>query len=346
MKNPSADHDLIGRIRDADVTALAELYDAHATRVYSLACRILRNEADAEDVVQEAFLQVWRQAAKFDLARGAVAGWLLTITRSRAIDRLRRRNGRAQREERCENLEELFSAPAAAADQVLIWEESGRVARRAVAALPPAQRVPLELAYFEGLTHTEIADVLCQPLGTVKTRIRIAMQKIRDGLISGAADLSEHEPSPFTVELSEYLARSPMLTDTYRSLEGLRVLVVDDDSETIDLLRTVLESAGAYVMTGRSVSEGVAHLEAAWPDVILADIAMPGEDGYSLLRQARALADRSGQRLSAAAFTALGRCERAAALSAGFAAHIRKPIQPHTLLETVAFLALRESPAG
>lgn len=341
MINPSADHDLIGRIRDADVTALAELYDGHATRAYSLACRILRNDADAEDVVQEAFLQVWRQAAKFDPARGAVAGWLLTITRSRAIDRLRRRNGRAQWEERRENLEELVSAPGATADQVLIWEESGRVARRAVSALPPAQRVALRLAYFEGLTHSEISDVLCQPLGTVKTRIRIAMQKMRDGLISGAADLSEHEPSPFTVELSEYLARRPMLTNTYRSLKGLRVLVVDDDSETVDLLRTVLESAGACVMTGRSASEGMAHLEAAWPDVLLADIAMPAEDGYALLRRARALADGSGRRLAAASFTALGLPERAAALSAGFAAHISKPIQPHTLLDTVANLAGR-----
>lgn len=341
MKNPSADHDLIGRIRDADVTALAELYDAHATRVYSLACRILRNDADAEDVVQEAFLQVWRQAAKFDLARGAVAGWLLTITRSRAIDRLRLRNGRAQREERCETLEELFSAPAATADQMLIWEESGRVARRSVAAVPPAQRVALELAYFEGLTHTEIADVLCQPLGTVKTRIRVAMQRILAELISGSGDLSEHEPSPFTVELAEYLARRPMLTNTYRSLEGVRVLVVDDDAETLDLLRTVLESAGACVMTGRSAPEGVAHLEAAWPDVLLADIAMPGEDGYALLRKARALADGSGRRLVAAAFTALGLPERAAALGAGFATHISKPIQPHTLLDTVANLAGR-----
>jgi len=341
MTNPSAGHDLIGRIREADVAALAELYDVHGTRVYSLACRILRNHADAEDAVQEVFLQVWRQAATFDTARGSVAGWLLTITRSRAIDRLRRRDGRAQREERREELEQMFAAPDAAADQALIGEENARVARRAVGALPPAQRVPLELAFFEGLTHSEIADALRQPLGTVKTRIRIAMRRIRDGLISGSADPPEHEPSPFTVELSEYLAKRPMLTDAYRSLEGIRVLGVDDDAETLDLLRTVLESAGACVMTGRSASEGVAHLEAHWPDVVLADIAMPEEDGYALLRRARALADRSGRQLVAAAFTALGRGERAAALGAGFAAHILKPVQPHTLLETVANLAGR-----
>lgn len=346
MKDPSSAHDLIDRIRDADVTALAELYDAQATRVYSLACRILRDHADAEDVVQDAFLQVWRDAAKFDLARGTVAGWLLMITRSRAIDRLRRRHGRAQREERHVDLEHRFATPDARADQVLIGEETGRVARRAVEALPPAQRVALELAFFEGLTHSEIADVLRQPLGTVKTRIRGALHKMRDGLDNGSVDVAEHEPSPFTVELSAYLAERPILTNTYRSLEGLRVLVVDDDAETVDLLRTVLESAGACVSTGRSASEGMAHLEAAWPDVLLADISMPVEDGYALLRRARALADGSGRRLAAAAFTALGRSERAAALGAGFAAHIGKPIQPHVLLKTVADLALRESSPG
>ena len=343
MKNPLAGDDLIERIRDADVTALAELYDVHGARVYSLACRILRNPADAEDVVQEAFLQVWRQAAKFDLARGSVAGWLLTITRSRAIDRLRRRHGRAQREESCEDLEHIFAGQHPTADQALISEENARIARQAVDGLPAAQRVPLELAFFEGLTHSEIAGVLCQPLGTVKTRIRVALHRLRDGLISGLAAVAEHEPTPFTVELSAYLAQRPVLTDVYRSLDGVRVLVVDDDAETVGLLRTVLESAGACVSTGRSAAEGMAHLEAAWPDVLLADISMPGEDGYALLRRARALADRSGRTLTAAAFTALGLPERAAALGAGFAAHIRKPIQPHALLKTVADLALRES---
>nr|MBA3640394.1 sigma-70 family RNA polymerase sigma factor [Acidobacteriota bacterium] len=123
MKNPSAGDDLIARVRDADVTALAELYDLHGARVYSLACRILRNPADAEDVVQEAFLQAWRQAASFDLARGSVAGWLLTITRSRAIDRLRRRRGRGQREESCEDLEQMVAGQHPAVDQALIAEE-------------------------------------------------------------------------------------------------------------------------------------------------------------------------------------------------------------------------------
>ncbi|MBA2260305.1 MAG: sigma-70 family RNA polymerase sigma factor [Acidobacteria bacterium] len=341
MKNPAIAEDLLGRMRDADVTALAAFYDRHATRVYSLALRILRQHADAEEVVQEAFLQVWREAARFDPERGTIESWLLLITRSRAIDRVRTRKRRAQREAPSEHLEHQFAAADRAVDLTLIEAQASRAMRRVLEAIPAPQRVPLELAFFQRLTHPEIAEILQQPLGTVKTRIRAGLQRMRNGLADVPVDAPTREPSPFTVALSEYLAKRPVLTPAYRSLEGLRVLVVDDDLETVGLLRTVLESAGAHVSTGRSASEGLAHLHAAWPDVMVADICMPGEDGYSLLRQARALAEVSGRRLSALAFTAFGRRETDTAPGAGFEAHLAKPVQPHTLLDAVARLAGR-----
>jgi len=137
------------------------------------------------------------------------------------------------------------------------------------------------------------------------------------------------------------LRRMGVLTPTYRSLDGIRILVVDDDGETVDLVTTVLQSAGATVLVARSTSDGLAKLGAAWPDLILADIAMPGADGYVLIQQARTLADASGRRLIAVAFTALGSREREKAISAGFATLVSKPVQPHALLELVATLASR-----
>ena len=341
MTDSPAPPELIVRLRRGDVTALAGLYDRHAAVVYGLVCRIVQNHADAQDVVQETFLQVWQQAWRFDDTRGEFEGWLLTIARSRALDRVRRTSCRWRREEGLDHVENLMAPSEWATDQLLIREERGQAIRHEFAALPVIQRIAVELAFYEGLTHAEVADVLCQPLGTIKTRIRLALHKMRDGLSGEPTDPHAHEPSPFTVALAEYLARRPLLTATYRSLGGLRILVVDDDPETVDLTTTVLQSAGAIVTTAPSTRAGVARLGVAWPDVILADIAMPCEDGYSLLRQARALADASGRRLRAAAFTALGAGEHEKALRAGFAALVSKPVQPHVLLDVVAGLASR-----
>ncbi|MEO5895260.1 MAG: response regulator [Vicinamibacterales bacterium] len=223
----------------------------------------------------------------------------------------------------------------------MIREQHGREARREFEALPAMQRIPVELAFYEGLTHSEIADILCQPLGSVKTRIRLALHKMRDGLNGAASVAPSREPSPFTVALANHLARHPRLKPARRSLRGLRVLVVDDDGETVDLVTTVLQSAGATVMTAQSTSEGLAWLGTIWPDLILADITMPRDDGYSLLRLARVLADASGLPLREAAFTARGTDEGAKARQAGFVALVAKPIQPHVLVETVASLTGR-----
>jgi len=161
-----------------DQSALAELYDRHARPVYSLALRIVRDQGDAEDVVQEVFSQAWRQADRYDPARGNAAAWLLTLTRSRAIDRLRGRQARPwQAAEGPLSIDlpdgnlgpDLLAASA---------EMAGRV-KSALQAIPLVERLALELAYFEGHTHTEIAERLELPLGTVKTRIRQGLGRLR-----------------------------------------------------------------------------------------------------------------------------------------------------------------------
>ena len=161
--------------------ALAELYDRHAASIYSLALRILGDAADAEDVVQDVFTQAWRQSSRYEASRGAVGAWLLTLARSRAIDRLRARRARPGAVTDDRAADRVADAGPAADAQVLSFEQVSRV-RAALDELPLLQRAAIELAYFEGLSHAEIAARLEQPLGTVKTRIRLAMVKLRDAL--------------------------------------------------------------------------------------------------------------------------------------------------------------------
>ena len=171
---PSPTQVLLQRLTSGDSGALAELYDLHAGLVNGLALRILRNAAEAEDVVQEVFVQVWRQAERYDPARGSAEAWLATIARSRALDRLRRRT--ARREE---------SGEAWPVAGIQPRPEEALAVRKALGSLSSDQRRALELAYYEGLTQSEIAAHLGQPLGTIKTRIRSAMIRLRDVL--GAA---------------------------------------------------------------------------------------------------------------------------------------------------------------
>src|SRR5262245_52660235 len=157
-----ADQAAVGRMAGGDAAALAEFYDRHARPVYSLALRILQDAADAEDIVQEVFAQAWRQASKYDARRGAPAAWLLTMARSRAIDRVRARrvrpevsgtpspaDGRARQDSA--DVPDSGALPDA---QLLSAEQVARV-RKALSDLPMLQRVALELAFYEGLTHVE-----------------------------------------------------------------------------------------------------------------------------------------------------------------------------------------------
>lgn len=172
-----ADVYLVQRLAAGDRDAVAELYDRHAARVMGLAVRILRNSGDAEDVVQEVFSQAWRTAPNYQPARGTVAGWLLMMARTRAIDRVRSRQTRRDAGD-AQDLDRLAADAAPVPDQLIASEEASRV-REAMLALPDEQRTAIELAYFEGLTQTEIAERTETPLGTVKTRIRAALTSLR-----------------------------------------------------------------------------------------------------------------------------------------------------------------------
>ncbi len=157
--------------------AAAELYDRHAPQVYALARRILRDASDAEDVVQEVFTQAWRTAARYEHDRGSVAGWLLMMTRTRAIDRVRARQARPISDPSLSP--DVLPAVQPQVHDMLLAAEQAAVVRDAIRALPDAQRMALELAYYEGLTQAEIAERLAQPLGTVKTRMRAALGVLR-----------------------------------------------------------------------------------------------------------------------------------------------------------------------
>jgi RNA polymerase sigma-70 factor (ECF subfamily) len=170
MAEPEA-RDLLRRLMTGDHAALGVFYDRYAGLVNGLALRILRDSSEAEDVVQEVFVQVWRQAAKFDPARGTPEAWLCTMARTRALDRLRRRTSR--REEPSETAPGESAAPR---------NEEALAVRKALDGLSSDQRTALELAYYEGLTQSEIAERLGEPLGTIKTRIRTAMIRLKDVL--------------------------------------------------------------------------------------------------------------------------------------------------------------------
>ncbi|MDR4494714.1 MAG: sigma-70 family RNA polymerase sigma factor [Nitrospirales bacterium] len=172
---------LIGRTAQGDEAALGTLYDKTGSHVYGLAIRILGDTTMAEEVTMDVFLQVWRQAEQFDQSRGNPMVWLAVLTRSRAIDRLR--VGKKDREAR-EPLQEVGEEPSPERDpeQRSFYLEQCRIVQQALASLPAEQREVIELAYFGGWSQNEIAIQIGQPLGTVKTRMRLSMMKLRNVL--------------------------------------------------------------------------------------------------------------------------------------------------------------------
>ncbi len=175
-KAPDRDGEVAARLQRGEVTALESLYDRYGRLAHGLAFRILNDRTAAEDVVQEAFIGIWRHAGTFDASRGSLQNWLLSIVHNRAIDRLRGRSGR-RREVELQTAERIVEVPDAW-ESVSLELEREQI-REAFERLPEAQRRTLELSYFGGYTHVEIARQMEVPLGTVKGRMRIGLEKMR-----------------------------------------------------------------------------------------------------------------------------------------------------------------------
>jgi RNA polymerase sigma-70 factor (ECF subfamily) len=172
-----ADEDLISLVPRGDAEALAVLYDRHSRVAYSLAYRMMGERQAAEDLLQDAFLEIWRGAATYRAERGSLRTWILSIVHNRGIDQLRSLSSRRRTQEKVE-AEAPTSQPSEAFAES--WRNSQREqVRAAMSTLPPEQLKILELAYFSGYTHVEIADMLVLPLGTVKGRMRLGLKKIR-----------------------------------------------------------------------------------------------------------------------------------------------------------------------
>jgi RNA polymerase sigma-70 factor (ECF subfamily) len=178
------DPNLLALVAKGDQQAFSQLYDHSSTLLFTLAVRILGNREEAAELLQDVYLEVWRKVSRYDVGRGTPVAWLVTLTKSRAIDRLRARAARGYRAttslEAGTAMQVADPSPSPLETQA---DQELRIAvGTAVAGLPQAQQQAIELAYYEGLSHAEIAQRLNQPLGTVKTRIKLGMSKLRDGL--------------------------------------------------------------------------------------------------------------------------------------------------------------------
>jgi len=172
---------LMGRIAKGDQSAIAALYDDTHRLVYGLILRVLGDSSTAEEVLLDVYTQVWRQAVSYDTSRGTPLAWLTTIARSRAIDRLRSGWQDQHRKEPLDTVNDRETG-SANPEEMTVASERQRFVRAALNSLSPEQREVIELAYYGGLSHSEIAAKLNQPLGTVKTRTRLGMMKLREAL--------------------------------------------------------------------------------------------------------------------------------------------------------------------
>jgi RNA polymerase sigma-70 factor (ECF subfamily) len=170
-----SDKELVSRVRAGDQNAMGTLYDRYSPLVYAVGLRVLADTAAAEDVLQEVFMQLWRNPARFDASRGSLGAWLAVIARNRAIDALRKRRYESDIEDVVVSVEPDLASEA---DR----SRAAKNVRDVLNGMHPAQRQALELAFFEGLTHTEIAAKIGEPLGTIKTRIRAGLLALRKAL--------------------------------------------------------------------------------------------------------------------------------------------------------------------
>jgi RNA polymerase sigma-70 factor, ECF subfamily len=191
-----ADEDLMALVERKDPAAFEVLYDRHGGAAYSLAHRIVGDPGAAEDVTQEAFLAIWRSGARFDPARGSVRSWTLGVVRNRSIDALRRQAGKAPKLDYDDDAALAAEPAGELTDSEAIRRETARRVRGAMRELPREQSEVIGLAYFGGFTHSEIAGMLSMPLGTVKGRMRLGLEKIRVSLAEGLGVSDSNEALP------------------------------------------------------------------------------------------------------------------------------------------------------
>jgi RNA polymerase sigma-70 factor (ECF subfamily) len=183
LENPeAAQAELLHRIAAKDTEALAEFYDQTATPLYSLALRIVGDPGEAEEVIQDVFVQIWEKAPTFDPMLGSAFNWTLSIARHRSIDRLRARQRRARLIDELNTTEMTDGRTESESEEKRLAGDEAVGVRSALNGLPAEQRQVIELAFFGGRTHMEIAEALGQPLGTIKARIRRGLLKLRDSL--------------------------------------------------------------------------------------------------------------------------------------------------------------------
>ena len=180
VRSTQDDSELVARMQRRDPQALGELYDRYGRVAYALILRVVRDTGIAEDLVQETFLRVWNRVHGFDAQKGSIGPWLLAVARNRAIDYLRSAGGRERNAVEYEEIEHpsLFCDM----EKDIISSDKARIVKSAIEKLSPNQRQVIELAYFEGLSQTEMAERMGQPLGTVKTWVRTALKNLRDEL--------------------------------------------------------------------------------------------------------------------------------------------------------------------
>jgi RNA polymerase sigma-70 factor (ECF subfamily) len=179
-----ADEEMMPLVQAGDPRAFELLYDRHGGAAFSLAYRMVGNRTSAEDITQEAFLSIWRSRLRYDPARGSVRTWVLGIVHNRAIDALRRSVVHDRRRETMDGVEERFESRDRT-DVEAARREEARSVRSALATLPDDQRRTIELAYFGGFSHSQIAELLDEPVGTVKGRMRLGLEKLRRQLTEG-----------------------------------------------------------------------------------------------------------------------------------------------------------------
>lgn len=184
--NRKPDQELIEQVTRGDKSAFKEIYSRFSQVTYNLALRMLRDKEDAEEVVQEIFLQIWNKAHSYNPERGAVSTWVLNIARSRSIDKLR---AVGYRNKNIEIDEEKVNSKVDLSRNIEDRDESKNVIKQALETLPEKQRIAIELVYFEGVTHIEAAEKLKEPVGTIKTRIRLGIMKLKDKIMPYIEDL-------------------------------------------------------------------------------------------------------------------------------------------------------------